>query len=388
MTDLAGLLGAGRTYLWALRLLQEAASPEDARATLAEAGIDLAALAALRELEPAIARFPAPTLARPDGRYLRVPIPPEGHVFFTTLVCEHGAEAGLEVTPADLTWTFAHDEAQFVTGGRLPVDALMPDGTLETRPTQPGDVLALPKGTRLTFHSSEDGGAWAHSHVFMTNLHDGENRVFYDAVQLLKLQQLGIAGSPEGLPPLEDVAARTELRDWAELVAPRPGGAADRPTWLRNGWAAREWTRALDHHEGTRRIVLASPDRDPADFLPWGADVASCRVNPLIAEQAIAITDCVFPAGYHRSQPATELWFVLRGQARIELTLAPLHGELVARDVTGTSLLVVPGGSRVTVRDATDDLVVRRVASSCAVNGHWKMMETKLEADGTWKEHL
>lgn len=385
MTDITQLLVDGRTYLWALRHVH--ADPDEARRALAAAGIDLPTLLRLRAHEPSIARFAAPAVGRPDPRFLKVPIPPDGWVWFAPTLTEHGVESGLEVFPVRTTWTFAHRETQYVTGGEVPMDILLPDGGVERKTSRAGDVIAIAAGTRLTFNSSDEGGRFGHSHVFVVNLPDSENRTYYDAVGLLRLQQLGILGSPDGLPPLHDASAGIEVPDWSQLVAPRPGRAVQLPTWLRNGWANREWTRALDYAEGTKSVVVSSPDRDPADFLEWGTDVTRCRVNPIIAEHSAAVTDCVYPPGYHISHPATELWTVLRGAARIRLTLPPLHGEEVVLEIASGMQVVIPGGSRLFVDDAGEDLVVRRHAESCARNGHWRMMEAKLIADGTDKEH-
>lgn len=386
MADIARLLTEGKTYFWALRQVYD--DPAAAREALADAGIDVPTLLALKELEPSIARFPHPAVGRPDSRYLQVPIPPDGHVYFTPLLTEHGVEMGLELFPVKVTWTFAHRETQIVTGGDVPMDVLLADATTESKTGRPGDVIAIPAGARITYHSSEEGGRFGHAHIFLVNLSDGENRTYYDAVPFLRLQQLELVGSPEGLPPLHDVHERTEITDWSQLVSPRPARAVQHPTWLRNGWQNREAARALDYHEGTKSVVVNSPDREPADYLPWGVDATSCRVNPIIAETSCAITDCVFPAGYHRSQPATELWTILRGSATIRMTLPPLHGAEVSHEISAGSVAVIPGGARLFVDDASDDLVVRRMAESCAHNGHWRMMEAKLESDGTYKEYL
>ena len=385
MADITKLVAEGKTYLWALRQVHD--DPATAKKTLADAGIGVAELLQLKALEPSIARFPAPVVGRRDPRFLPVSIPPERTVFFLPLVTEHGVEAGLEVFPEKLTWTFAHRETQYVTGGDVPVDAVMIDGTLESKIARPGDIIAMAAGTRVTYHSSEEDGRFGHAHIFLLNLPDGENRTFYDAVPFLRLQQLGVVGSPEGLPPLVDVMARTEITDWSQLIAPRPNRSHQLPTWLRNGWSNREATRALDYSEGTKSLIVASPDREPADYLPWGSDVASCRVNPIIAEQTCAVTDCVYPAGYHATYPSTELWTTLRGSAKVALTLAPLHMQAVTLELEAGTVAVIPAGSRITVEEATADLVVRRHAESCARNGHWRMMEQKLIADGTDKEH-
>lgn len=382
--DLTRLLAEGRTYFWALRQVYD--DPVRARATLAEVGIDVPTLLALKELEPAIARYPAPVVSRLDGRYLHVPIPPGSSCWFANLVTERGIESGHEILPYEVTWTFAHREAQTITSGCVPLTAYMLHGESETKQTHPGAVLAMGAGTRLTFHAPAEG-AFPHAHQYMTNLGVGENRTFYDAVSLLKLQQLDVVGSSEGLPPLaDDVHGLTEVTDWSQLVSPRPGRVHQLPSWLRNGWRSREWTRALDYAEGAKRVVVTAPDREPADFLEWGDGVTRCRVNPLIAEASAAITDCVFPPGYHRSQPGNELWTILRGQARLSLTLAPLHAETVVLEVESGCVAVIPGGSRLTVEDASGDLVVRRLAESCAVNAHWRMMEAKLVTDGIDKE--
>ena len=76
--------------------------------------------------------------------------------------------------------------------------------------------------------------------------------------------------------------------------------------------------RALDYAEGTKRVVLSSPDRGPSDFIEWGEGVRKCFVNPLIAEHTAAVTDCRFPAGYKRLHVDQELWTVLKGQAKIK----------------------------------------------------------------------
>ena len=258
MTDITKLLTEGKTYFWALRQVYE--DPAAARATLAAAGIDIPTLLALKQLEPSIARFPAPVSARPDPRYLEVPLPPSGNVFFSSLVTEHGVEMGLEIFPEKVSWSFAHRETQIVTGGDTPLDILLVDGSTERKVARPGDISAIPAGTRITFNSSEEGGRFAHAHIFLLNLSNGENRTFYDVVSFLKLQQLDILGSSEGLPPLHEVHHRTEITDWSQLVSPRPGRSVQQPTWLRNGWKNREATRALDYYEGTKSAVVNSPD--------------------------------------------------------------------------------------------------------------------------------
>lgn len=381
---LAQLLAEGKGYLWALRHAHARdAALDQARAALREAGIDVATLRALRALEPSIAGFPHPTASRPDHRYIEVPIPPDMTVYLAPILTERGVECGTELFPERTTWTFAHHETQYCIGGQTPLEAVLPHGATESRHLGTGDVMAIPAGTRVTYHSTEAGDRFGHAHVYLTNLSAGEPRVYYDVAPFLRLQQLGVLDGADGLPPLHDgVFDRIEMRDWADLATPRSGGAPQSPSWLRNGWDRREQTRALDYHEGTRSLVVARPDREPDAYLPWGDGESRCWVNPLIAESCAAITDCRLPAGYFRSQPATELWTVLRGSARIHQTLAPLHSEASRADVASQTTLVVPGGSRLRVEEASDDLVVRRLAQSCAVNGHWAMMEAKLAADG------
>lgn len=378
--DLVDLLADGKTYFWALRHAY-GQDGDGESAALAEAGIDGATLAALRYLEPSIARFPHPVAARADHRYLEVPIPPDMHVYLAPILTEHGVEVGTELFPIHTVWTFAHDEIQYCTGGQTPIDAVLPHGAAESKHFGTGDVMAIPGGTRLTFHSSEDGGRRGHAHIYLLNLSD-DARTFYEAVPQLRLLQLGLLEAPDGLPPLHDIAERIEVMDWDELVSPRPGRSEQQPSWLRNGWEAREATRALDYAEGGKSLVISAPDREPEEYLPWGDGEQSCWVNPLVAEASAAITDCRFPAGYFRSQAWTEVWTVLRGQARVTQTLAPLHAESAQAELSSGSTLVVPGGARLTVEDASEDLVIRRLAASCAHNGHWAMMEAKLVADG------
>ena len=245
--------------------------------------------------------------------------------------------------------------------------------------------MAIPAGTRIVYDSSEAGGRRGHAHIYLVNLTDGLPRTYYDAVPFLRLQQFGhLEGDA---PPLIDLdGGRIEVMDWSTLIEPRDGGARQLPSWLRNGWAQREATRALDYSEGTKSLVISSPDRVPGEYLPWGEDRARCWVSPIVAEPCAAVTDCRFPAGYHRSHPATEIWTILRGEAEIRQTLPPLHTEEHAATLVSGMAVVVPGGGRVFVDDASDDLVVRRLTSSCAHNGHWAMMEARLIADGVASE--
>ena len=206
---------------------------------------------------------------------------------------------------------------------------------------------------------------------------------FYDALPRMRLAYRGLSGgSHTEAFTLAELGRRIEVLDWSELVSPRPGGGRDLPTWLRNGWDAREWTRALDYAEGTKSLVIAAPDREPDAYLDWGRGAEACRINPVVSEAEAAITDCVFPSGWTASPTWTELWTVLRGSAVVRQTLAPLHAAATETQIASGVTLVVPGGARVTVEDASDDLVVRRLAGSCAHNGHWAMMEAKLVADG------
>jgi len=382
-TELMSLLADGHTYLWALRRAYVGEQEvEAARAELAALGIDVAALAALRELEASAARFAHPSASRPSHEYLDVPIPPDGRVFLSPVLTERGVEVGTEVFPAATSWTFAHREIQYCTGGVTDLEALLPHGATERARFGAGDVMAIPAGTRIAFTPAAGASAFEHSHVYLLNLPQGEPQTFYDIAPLLRLQQRGIVAAAHELPPPLDLRERVEVRDWSALASARPGASNPLPTWLRNGWAARDATRALDYHEGTRSLMLAAPDREPDAYLPWGEGESRCWVNPLIAEHSAAITDCRFPAGYFRSQPATELWTILRGAARIRQTMPPLHADTHVAELAAGAVLVVPGGARVFVDDAEPDLVVRRLASSSAANGHWAMMERKLLDDG------
>jgi hypothetical protein len=313
-----------------------------------------------------------------------VPIPPDGHVYLSPIITELGVEVGTELFPGPTSWTFAHRETQYCTGGHTEIAAVLAHNATETKHIGVGDITAIPAGTRIDFRRSEH--PHEHAHIYLLNLPGGEPQTYYDAVSVLRLQQLGIVPSAAEPPPLHDVLPRIEVLDWSELVSPRPGRSSQLPTWLRNGWDRREETRAIDYHEGTRSLVVSSPDREPADYLPWGEGDARCWVNPIIAEHTCAVTDCRFPAGYFRVHPATELWTVLRGAASVRQTLPPLHIETQTAELSSGMVLVAPGGSRLFVDDASDDLVVRRLAASSACNGHWAMMEAKLVADGVASE--
>jgi mannose-6-phosphate isomerase-like protein (cupin superfamily) len=364
--ELVQLLAAGKDYLWHLR---QTATQDGQR-------LDPTLLRALRALEPAMIRPPHPSHKRVDHRYLRLELPGDVGIFFSPLVCEAGVESGTEIFPATTTWTFAHHEVQTCTGGDSFMEAVLLGGALETKRFRAGDVMAIPEGTHVTFDPQPHGRP--HAHIFVTNL---PGRTFYDGVPLQRLRANGLLKDGE-TPQEHDVSERVEVLDWSELVRVRPDGARQLPTWLRNGWGERESTRALDYAEGTRSLVITSPDRAPDDYLEWGAGTSVCRVNPLICEAAAAVTDCVLLNGWAASLPDTELWTVLAGEATVRQTLAPLHVEAADARVRSGDTLVVPAGARTTVDDADHGLMVRRTASSGSRNGHWAMMETKLRLDG------
>lgn len=374
------LLAQGKDYYWALRQAHEGSG------SLRDHGIDDDTLAALRALEPGVARFPRATAKQADHEYFPLVIPPSINVFFAPLLTEYEIESGTELFPEKLTWTFAHDEIQYCTGGDTLMEARFPHGGYDSKHLRVGDVMLIPENTELTYHSSEEGDRFGHAHIFLMNL-SRKPRSYYDIVPTLRLRAHGMAGgqpqiAPVGLDGPGGIGHRIEVTDWAQLVEPRPNGARTLPSWLRNGWANRELTRALDYSEGTKALVIAGPDRTPDDYLEWESGGTRCRVNPLIAEPNGAITDCVFPDGWRGSSCHTELWTVLRGSMTVSQTLAPLHAEAAEAHVTANSQIIVPGGARVQLGDVSSDLVVRRLAGTCAHNGHWAMMERKLEADG------
>lgn len=378
MSDhLIRLLAEGKNYYWALRQSHE--GDEDA---LRSEGIDDQVLAALQALEPGILSLPNATHKVADHVYFSVTLPGGVVCYFAPLLTEHSLETGTELFPNALTWTFAHTEIQYCTGGDTPMKAVLPHGAEESKMLRAGDLMLIPAATRLTYESSEEGGRFGHAHIFTMNL-SSRPRTYYDALPKMRL---GFRGQTEGMhtevKTLADLGPRIEITDWSQLVSPRPNRAHQLPTWLRNGWANREVTRALDYTEGTKSLVITAPDREPADFIDWGTGTTACRVNPLIAEAEAAITDCVFPSGYQASHGWTELWTVLRGSATVAQTLAPLHSASAEAQVASGSTLAVPGGSRIHITDASDDLVVRRLAGSAAHNAHWAMMDKKLVADG------
>lgn len=372
------LLAQGKDYYWALRQAHEGGP-----SALRDASIDADTLAALRALEPGVARFPRPVARQADHRYFPLQLPGGINVFFAPVLTEQEIECGTELFPEQLTWTFAHDEIQYCTGGDTPMEARFPHGGTDAKHLRTGDVMLIPENTTLTYHSSEEGGRFGHAHIYQTNTARNP-RTFYDSVPTLRLRSRDqVGGEPRiaevGLPGM---GGRIETTDWSLLVEPRPDGARTLPSWLRNGWANREVTRALDYSEGTKALVIAAPDRSPAEFLEWGHGRAACRLNPLIAEPNGAIADCVFPSGWAASSSFSEVWTVLRGSATVRQTLAPLHAESAEAQLASGWVLIVPAGSRAEIHDASDDLVVRRLAGSCAHNGHWAMMEAKLRADG------
>lgn len=377
MTDkLTALLAEGKDYYWALRQGHEGGAE-----ALREAGIDDETLDALRALQEGILRSPAATAKAADHLYFKVTLPGDVTAYFAPLVTEHSVETGTELFPERVVWTFAHTELQYCTGGDTPMTARLVHGAEESKHCRAGDVMLIPENTLLTYDSSEVHG-YGHAHIFTMNL-STRPRTFYDALPRMRLAYRGLSGgSHTEVLGLAELGSRIEVLDWSQLVSPRATGGRELPTWLRNGWDAREWTRALDYAEGTKSLVVAAPDREPDDYLEWGHGSSLCQVNPVISEAEAAVTDCVFPSGWTASPVWTELWTVLRGTAVVRQTLAPLHAAATEAQIASGVTLVVPGGARVTVEDASDDLVVRRLAGSCAHNGHWAMMEAKLVADG------
>ena len=377
------LLAQGKDYYWAMRQGHVDGAPP-----LRDQGIDDDTLAALRALHPGVARFPEATARTADHRYLPLVIPPNINVYFAPIMTEYEVESGTELFPEKTTWTFAHDEIQYCTGGDTLMEARFPHGHEESKHLRTGDVMLIPENTQLTYHSSEEGGRYGHAHIFLMVL-SRKPRTYYDAVPTLRLRDNGQIGGAPHIPqvglddPTHRMRARIETLDWSQLVDPRPEGARCLPSWLRNGWANRELTRALDYSEGTKTLAIAGPDRTPDQYLEWEAGGNSaCAVNPLVSEPNGAITDCVFPQGWRGSACHTEIWTVLRGSMTVRQTLAPLHAASTEAHVPGNSQIIVPGGSRVDIAEASGDLVVRRLAGSCAHNGHWAMMEAKLRADG------
>ncbi len=378
MSSLTTVLATGRDYLWAIR--QGFGDPAEGRAALADAGLDPQTLMALRALDGALARFAHPSARATDGEYVRIVVPGEIPVYFSPLVCERGLDAGTELFPQETVWTFGHRETQVCLGGDTAVDAVLAHGATQSLRVRPGDVVAVPAGTTLHTHSSEDGG-FGHAHLFLSNLGEGEPQTFYDAVGLLRLQQREVLELGMPAPPLERIDDRLEVSDWSALAEPT-GRTPDRPTWLRHGWEQRELARALDYAEGTKAVVVASPDRDVDAFLDWGDGPFACRINPLIAEHTCAVTDCLLPDGFARSHPYKELWTTLRGEAQVTMTLAPLHDTEVTVELAPGVVAAIPGAARVGVRAGADGVLVRRMAESCAHNAHWAMMEHKLVAAG------
>jgi len=386
--NLLRLLSERKTYLWALRKCHtQDLSPDSKKRikdALAKDGIDLQVLAALRQLEPGMARFAHPSMNRLqfDDFYF-FPIPAfDIEVYFKTAICEPGLELGLELFPGKVDWQFSHDEVQYCMGGDTGVDMIYPNNKKRTKNVRVGDVVAVPAGTNFITHSTEEDGTFGHAHMFLWNGGGKTGEIYYDVDGLLRLQSQGmVEPSPEGALPFSDISDRIEVKKLSKLLTVYPDRERDLPTWLRNGWDRREETRALDYAEGTRQVVVSSPDRELGDFVEWGDGSRQCFVNPLVAEQSAAIVDCHFPAGYKKLHPHKEIWSVLRGQAKITQSIPPLHGEWVDLDIQENDVMVATGGAHIQVLEATDDFIVRRLAESCAHNSHYAMMERKLELD-------
>lgn len=388
--NLTKLLLEGKTYDWVLRHCQRedltVERVQEIRKRLAEDGIDLDTLAVLRQLDPFIARSPYPSKKRLDHtQYYFFPIPAfDIEVFFAVFITEHGLELGTELFPKKVDWQFGHREVQYCIGGEVKVDMVAPDLTETSRTIRAGDVVAAPAGANFITHSSEEGGRFGHAHIFLVNEGEVSGRIYYDVAGTLRLQTLGLIDPPAGqqAAPFSDVSARIQVRNCRDLLAVDPNRERDLPTWLRNGWERREQTRALDYAEGTRRVVVSSPDRKPSDFIEWGRGAQKCYVNPLIAEQSAAVTDAHFPGGYKRLHTHQELWTILQGRARIRQSVPPLHSDWVEVEVEENDVMVAAGGAHIQVLESTPDFVVRRMAESCARNQYAAMMELKLELDG------
>ncbi|MBM3789599.1 MAG: hypothetical protein FJW35_04510, partial [Acidobacteria bacterium] len=308
--DLLKLLREGKSYLWALRFSQTRDLAEkklqEIRKTLAAEGIDPAVLAALRGLEPSVTRSPYPAVQRAHHKeYYFFPIPAFGiEIFFKTMICEPGIEVGMELFPGYVDWQFGHDEIQYCIGGDTAVEIVLHNNQEIKKRVRVGDVVAVPTGANFKTHSSEKDGEYGHAHIFLTNTGGTRGEVYYDVGGMLRLQSLGMMdAAPPGALPFSDITDRIEARDWGALLRVHQDRERDRPTWLRNGWKRRAETRALDYAEGTRTVVVSSPDREPKDYFEWGTGPRRCFVNPLVAEQTAAIADCRFPAGYKRLHP-------------------------------------------------------------------------------------
>jgi cupin superfamily acireductone dioxygenase involved in methionine salvage len=386
--NLLKLLSEGKSYLWALRHGQQRGLTEETingiRETLASEGIDLLTLAALRALEPGMARFAHPSLNTLQfNDFYFFPIPAfDIEVYFKTAICEPGLELGMELFTGKVDWQFSHDEVQYCIGGDTEVDMIYPNNEKNTKNVKKGDVVAVPAGTNFITYSTEEDGRFGHAHMFLWNGGGITGQIYYDVAGMLRLQSLGmVEAAPEGALPFSDISDRIEVKKLSELLTVHPARERDFPTWLRNGWDRREETRALDYAEGTRQVVVSSPDREQDEFIEWGDGPRQCFVNPLVAEQSAAIVDCHFPAGYKKLHPHKEIWSVLRGQAKLTQSIPPLHGEWVDLDIQENDVVVATGGAHIHVLEATDDFVVRRLAESCAHNSHYAMMERKLESD-------
>ena len=129
------LLSDGHTYLWALRHSREpdltGARREEIRGLLSELGVDSSSLAGLRELEHSMARYPHASHARPrHDEYMRLDLA-DFHVYANGALCERGIEAGIELFPVRIDWSFCHTEVQYCTGGDTPMEVTLPSNRTE-----------------------------------------------------------------------------------------------------------------------------------------------------------------------------------------------------------------------------------------------------------------
>lgn len=388
--DLIKLLGEGKSYLWALRHAFQNDPSDDAietaKSALASLNLDVGVLAAMRQLEYPLARFPYPAATQATfGDFYFFPIPAfDIEIFFKTMICEHGLEMGMELFPSKVDWQFGHDEIQYCIGGDTTVEMIYPNHHTRMAQVRVGDVVAVPNGTNFITHAGEGDGKFGHAHIFLTNVGEQEGQIFYDVGGLLRLQSLGMIAPASGQDrlPFTDIGDRIEVKHFSRLLQVDQNRARDLPTWLCKGWKRRHECRAIDYQEGCRQVVVSSPDREPGDFIEWGRGVRKCYINPLIAERTAAVVDCRFPEGYRRLHAHKELWTVLKGRARLRQSVPPLHGEWVELDVAENSMMVAANGAHIHVMEATDDFVVRRLAETCAHNNTAEMMETKLKLDG------
>ena len=78
-----------------------------------------------------MARYPHASHARPrHDEYMRLDLA-DFHVYANGALCERRIEAGIELFPVRIDWSFCHTEVQYCTGGDTPMEVTLPSNRTE-----------------------------------------------------------------------------------------------------------------------------------------------------------------------------------------------------------------------------------------------------------------